>query len=310
MPMDVPRLPQMNLNRRAAIGAGAVFLGSAAWSGIASGAQIDRPPIWTVRKSGKNIFVLGESLPRTIDWHAPDIEGLLCRCGHLWTETNQIYREPVGTLVKTFGMSASAPTLKLLSAKQTARLERAATVATVSLDDLAGARPWLIGATLEDSGYKAIGLTGKSANTVLHEQASKANIPVSSEFAVKDDVFSWFGGMSPIQETQFLCYAVDGVLLGRSGSEWISSNWLSGRPGPATKFVEHVRRVSPQLHAKLMVHRNIAWVARFEAMLQDPKPTMVVVGLYHLVGPENLLFQLRKAGFEVVGGVNDSEGRL
>jgi len=259
--------------------------------------------MWTVRKGDKSVYVLGESLPRPADWHAPDVEALLLRCGHLWTETNQIYREPADALVKKFGISTSAPSLTLSPIQKT-RLDQAAAAAKVGLEDLAGARPWLMGATLEDAGYRAAGLTGKSANTILTARASEAGIPVSSEFATKDDVFSWFGGMTAFQETQFLCFAVDGVLLGRSGSERISASWLSGRPGPATAFVDHERREYPQLYAKLTVDRNRAWVSRFEAMLSDPKPTMVVVGLYHLVGSESLLVQMQRAGFKVSKGAN------
>jgi uncharacterized protein YbaP (TraB family) len=112
--------------------------------------------------------------------------------------------------------------------------------------------------------------------------------------------------MSAVQETQFLCYVVDGVLLGRAGSELVSSSWLSGQAGPATKFVEHERRDYPELYAKLTVERNRAWVPRFETMLRDPKPAMVVVGLYHLVGPESLLVQMRRAGFHVSRGASGS----
>ena len=172
-------------------------------------------------------------------------------------------------------------------------------VTGVSLKDLAGARPWLIGATLEDAGYRTYGLTGTSANTVLSEQAARAGIPVSSEFPVKDDVFAWFGAMTPVEETQFLCFCVDGVLLGRSGMETISQAWLSGNSKPATSFVSHERLAYPQLYSKLTEGRNVAWIPRFEAMLRDPTPTLVVVGLYHLVGQQSLLANLRKAGFEV-----------
>lgn len=269
---------------------------------LAWGTSAAAPPIWTVRKGGKIIHVLGESLPRPANWHAPRVEALLLQCGHLWTETNQIYREPAAALAERFGMATSTAALDLLSPVQKTRLNKAAAAAKVTLGDLAGSRPWLIGAVLEDAGYQAAGLTGKSANTILSDRASQAGIPVSSEFATKDDVFAWFGGMSPLQEAQFLCYVVDGVLLGRSGSERISANWLSGRPGPAKAFVDHERRDYPQLYVKLTAERNRAWVPRFEMMLGEAKPTMVVVGLYHLVGPDSLLVQMRKAGFEVRKG--------
>ncbi|WP_395444203.1 TraB/GumN family protein [Caulobacter sp. UC70_42] len=292
------QLPDIQRTRRQFLGYGL----PAACVALAPRSVLAAPkaPLWTVEKGGKRIYVLGETLPRPVDWRAPEIVTLLERCGRLWTETNQIYRRPGGELIKQFGMSTSPSPLELLSPEQLARLKTAMALTAVSMNDLAGARPWLIGATIEDAGYRAAGLTGKSANAVLSARATEIGVPVSSEFEVKDDVFAWFAGMTPKQEAQFLCYAVDGALLGREGSERISTEWLAGRQTAAADFVDHERRDYPELYAKLTVERNRAWVPRFETMLNAPKPTLVVVGLYHLVGPESMLVQLRRAGFEVI----------
>jgi len=293
--------PAFQHNRRSFLCGAALLAGISACAAPALANSV-APPLWTVTKGGKTIYVLGESLPRSADWHAAEVEALLPHCGHLWTETNQTYREKAGMLVRKFGMSVSPAPLKLLTPSQMTRLEQAAFSAKLDLKDLAGARPWLVGATLEDAGYQAAGLTGKSANTILSAKAVATGLPVSSEFAVKDDVFAWFGGMSPVEEAQFLCYVVDGVLLGRAGMEQISTSWLSGRAEPAASFVDHERLDYPQLYARLTAERNRDWVPRFEAMLASAKPTMVIVGLYHLVGPDSLLIQMRKAGFEVRKG--------
>jgi hypothetical protein len=89
----------------------------------------------------------------------------------------------------------------------------------------------------------------------------RAGIPVSSEFATKDDVFAFMGGFSPTEDAQFLCYEMDGVLVDRAGSERISSNWIDGRPEPAAEFVDHMRRAYPELYLKLSLdgdHRHVS----------------------------------------------------
>ncbi|HXB27791.1 MAG TPA: TraB/GumN family protein [Gemmatimonadaceae bacterium] len=256
-------------------------------------------PLWTARKQGREVYLVGETWPQPNDWHDPVIETLLRTCGHLWTETNQIYRRPTKELVEQYGASPDASPLKLLSHAQMARLHKAADACDVSLKDLAGMRPWVIGATLEDAFYQKEGLRGKSAREILLARADSAGIPVSCEFAAKDDVFVYMGGLSPIEDAQFLYYELDGVLLGRTGSERISSNWLAGHTGPAAAFVDHERRAYPELYVKLTVDRNRGWVPRFESMMLDEKPTMVVVGMFHLVGQDSVLSQLRHAGYEV-----------
>jgi uncharacterized protein len=256
-------------------------------------------PLWAARKKGRVVYIVGETWPQPNDWNDPVIETLLRRCGHLWTETNQISRRPTKELVEQYGASSDASPLKLLSQAQVARLHKAADSCDVSLKDLAGMRPWVIGATLEDAFYQKAGLSGKSAREILLARADSAGIPVSSEFAARDDVFVYMGGLSPTEDAQFLCYELDGVLLGRTGSEQISSNWLAGQTGPAAAFVDHERQAYPDLYVKLTVDRNRGWVPRFESMILDEKPTMVVVGMFHLVGQDSVLNQLRHAGYEV-----------
>ena len=256
-------------------------------------------PLWTARKNGKLVYIVGETWPQPNDWRDPAVETLLGKCGRLWTETNQIYRRPTKELVEQYGATSDASLLQQLPAAQMARLQQAADACGVSLKELAGLRPWVIGASLEDAFYQTAGLKGKSAREVLMAQADAGGIPVSSEFAAKDDVFVYMGGLSPAADAQFLYYELDGILLGRAGSQQISTEWLAGHMDPAAAFLEHMRRAYPDLYAKLTLDRNRAWVPRFDAMIVDEKPTMVVIGMFHLVGPESVFRQLRHAGYDV-----------
>lgn len=252
-----------------------------------------------MRKNGKVAYIVGETWPQVNDWHDTVIEPLLRQCGRLWIETNQIYRRPTKDLVAQFGATSDPEPLKLLPPSQLERLRKAADVCGVSLKDFDGLRPWVIGASLEDAFYEKAGLKGKSAREMLQAEADAAGIPVSSEFATKDDVFVYMGGLSPTADAQFLYYELDTVLLGRSGCEHVSSTWLAGQTGPATAFLEHERQTYTELYGKLTLDRNRAWVPRFESMMLDEKPTMAVIGMFHLVGEESVVAQLRQAGFEV-----------
>jgi uncharacterized protein len=108
------------------------------------------------------------------------------------------------------------------------------------------------------------------------------------------------GGFSPDAGTQFLCYEMDCVLLGRTGMARVSSDWLAGRTGLASAFVDHERQAYPELYVTLTLNRNRAWVPRFESMVLDSTPTMVIIGMFHLVGQGNVLTQLRQNGYDVV----------
>ena len=47
------------------------------------------------------------------------------------------------------------------------------------------------------------------------------------------------------------------------------------------------------------VERNMRWVARIRTMLADDHTEFVAIGIGHLVGPDNLLDQLRAGGLDV-----------
>jgi uncharacterized protein len=291
----------VRLTRRQFIG-GALATGVnlAAWPTALFARLGSRRPLWAARKRKGVVYIVGETWPQPGDWHDPVVEGLLRRCGRLWTETNQIYRRPTKDLIDAFGTATDASSLKQLSPAQRSRLLQAAASCGVSLTDLANLRPWLAGAALEDAFYEKTGLTGKSARAILLAQAEAAGIPASSEFATKDDVFAWMGGLSPTEGMQFLCYEMDCVLLGRTGAAQVSSDWLAGRTGPAAALADHERRAYPELYVKLTLDRNRAWVPRFESMMLDPTPTMVIIGMFHLVGQDSVLTQLRQNGYDVV----------
>lgn len=57
-------------------------------------------------------------------------------------------------------------------------------------------------------------------------------------------------------------------------------------------------RQRPDLHERLVVRRNQAWVAPVRGFLRRPDDTMVVVGLMHLLGDRGLIALLRQQGLK------------
>jgi uncharacterized protein YbaP (TraB family) len=49
----------------------------------------------------------------------------------------------------------------------------------------------------------------------------------------------------------------------------------------------------------LYANRNNAWVPQIEALLRTPQTEMVVVGVMHMAGPDGLIAQLRRRGYQV-----------
>jgi uncharacterized protein YbaP (TraB family) len=256
-------------------------------------------PLWAIRQGEKTIYLTGETPPQSTDWHDDRIERLLLRCSSMWTETNDIFKQDQGELVNRYGIDPKRPLDSWLDASDKARLVKAAAYCEVDLLDLAPYKPWLVGSLLQEKFYQVAGWKGKSARQILADRAMHMDIPTRSEFAVKDDVLAWFGALTPLQSVQFLRYALDEILAGPAADTSIFKDWAAGRLRAATAEVEGYSRIYPELAQRLTLNRNDEWLPRFEAMFSSPGTPLVVVGLYHVVGPSGILALARRRGYVV-----------
>jgi uncharacterized protein len=292
--------------RRTAINAIASAITLATSSALARNAGTLRAaskwPVWTLERGAKRIYLLGQTPPRADPWHEPGIEKLVRACSVLWTETNDIYREPQKALLERFAVDPKRPLRDWLDRSDMDRLQKAVAYCKVDLAEVEPYRPWCAAAVLQDAYYAASGAKGASADRVLRAQAERTAIPLRSEFPSKDDVFAWFGGMTPTQDVQFLRYTLDEITAGPSANARIYDDWAIGKTGLATAEVERYSRAYPELAATLTRQRNAKWLPRFKSMLDEPGTAFVIVGLYHLVGTDGLLALASGNGMSVSMG--------
>ena len=270
-------------------------------AGTSSATEVLQYPLWEIKTGRGLVYLLGHTPPRPTDWSDSRIEGLLRTCASLWDETNQTASVNVQDLMQRYGIDPNKPLNAWLSPSDRDRLAQAARLAGVPEDSVAPFRPWLAGQALEGAFFSAQGMNGRNADQVLISQATKAGLTVSSEFATKEDAARWFSELPPEQEVQYLRYTLDEILAGRDEGQLIYTDWASGKDARAAEWIAKMKRVYPELYRSLVVSRNQAWVPRIRSMLSQRKPTMVVVGLFHLVGPESIQAQLRANGLHITG---------
>jgi uncharacterized protein len=268
-------------------------------AGTSSASEAVQYPLLEIKAGSGLVYLLGHTPPRPKDWSDSRIEGLLRTCGTLWIETNQTASVNVKDLMQRYGIDPNKPLNSWLTPSDRERLSQAAKIADVPEDALQPFRPWLAGQSLEGAFFGAEGMNGRNAYQVLVSEATEAGIPISSEFATKEDAARWFGDLPPEQEVQYLRYTLDEILTGHDENQRIYADWAAGKDDRAADSVAKLKRLYPELYRSLTVSRNRAWVPQIRSMLTQPKPTMVVVGLYHLVGPDSIQAQLRASGLRV-----------
>jgi uncharacterized protein len=257
-------------------------------------------PLWTVEGQGGKVFLTGETPPRPSAWKDERIEGLLSGCSALWTETNQIVHQNPQALMKQYGIDETKPLLSKLTETDQKRLARAAELAKLPLDSLAQYRPWLAAFTVEQSYYSTMNLPESgSAEKVLMPIATNDGVTISSEFPTIDDLVAFMGASSQAEDIQYLQYTLDHILDGTAENERIYSLWARGDMSGAEGMVRRIKSAQPAMYNQHVVGRNGRWVPRINEMLKKPKPALIVVGLYHLAGPDSILAHLRARGLRV-----------
>ena|SRR5579863_9987490 len=262
-------------------------------------ASIERLPLWEISRDRGRVFLLGHTPPRAIAWKDERVQTLLRGCGALWNETNHRASANVRDLIQKYGIARDQSLQGRLDADQRARLSAAAKAVGVATDSLTHFRPWLAGQTLEDALFSAPPYNKPQADQVLVAEAQSLSIPISSEFTTLPDVVHWFAGLTPAAEMQYLMYIVDEVLMGQEKGQRIYAAWDGGNVLPATAWMRRMAQHYPQLYRSIDIARNQRWVPRVRALLRADRPAMIVVGLYHLVGPDRLQRQLAAAGLQV-----------
>lgn len=256
----------------------------------------DRFPLWEITLDHGKVFLLAHTPPRATAWKDARVEGLLRGCGHLWNETNHRTKSNVQALIQEYGIARGQTLESRLDAGQRARLSAAAKAVSVPLESLAHFRPWLAAQALESALFSTAPFNKPNADEVLVAKAQSLSIPVSSEFTTLTDVTRWLAGLSPTAEMQYLLYIIDEVLMGQDRGQRIYAEWDRGNAAPATAWMARMARNYPELYRALDVQRNQLWVPRVRTMLNADRPSMIVVGLYHLVGPDSMLAQLAAGG--------------
>lgn len=302
--MSVSRNSHNTLSRRNLLGAvvaivaiAGIGLSGAVIAGEKTAAATTAYPLWIMEKDGHTVYLVGQTPPRNSAWRDARIEGLLNGSGEIWTETNKVRRNKPPT---EYLMNPAKPLSDYLSTTDLSRVKRAAEIAQVQMEQIAPLRPWTAAATLESAYFQAekLDLEG-TVESVLLRAATLEKIPHSSEFEAQDDVVQFMGEMSAQEDVQFLQYTLDRILAGVAENERIYAAWARGDAGPATEFVASMKSAQPQLYAKHVVERNRRWLPRFDAMQKKAKPSLVIVGLFHMVGPDSLVEQLKKDGWSV-----------
>ena len=114
------------------------------------------------------------------------------------------------------------------------------------------------------------------------------------------DQLGIFDARSLSEQTKFLVDAADDVPKMHDDLERLIAAWRTGDLDALEREFNKERSQAPALYDQLLGQRNRKWLPKIEALLDDDKDYLVLVGTLHYVGHDGLLELLARDGHKAV----------
>jgi uncharacterized protein YbaP (TraB family) len=169
----------------------------------------------------------------------------------------------------------------------------------VPIEALKRFKPWflslmLLGLEWQSAGFDAnLGLDKHFYDRARAEGKSVQGLE-SLEFQL-----SRFDEMTPDEQDRMLAQTLKELDTQTASVTKLADAWKAGDVATIERIVLQDLKSEPRMYQRLLVDRNRNWLPKVEALFARPRPSYVVVGAAHLVGPDGLLALLRAKGYTV-----------
>jgi uncharacterized protein len=269
------------------------------WSAVAQPARTDSPGpgLWVVRGDDAAVYLFGRmAVGNGAQWVTPTIEKVFDASDVLWLENPRANGDRGNELIGRLGFAEGYSVLDAIDQTDRDRVLRVLERAGMPADAREGRKAWLANLLLSQLIDRMNNVDGSSfPDTVLRQRAEAQGKSVLSEWRDIEELIEYSVGLPETLQLQMLGKALD-------DSESYSARldaWLRGDVESLAVIADATAIDYPDAHREVNVERNARWVARIRAMLDDGDTEFVAIGAGHLVGPDNLLNQLRASGLAV-----------
>ena len=257
------------------------------------------PGLWAVDRPPSRVFLFGEAVGlRDGGWVGDELRAAIVSSRELWREADRA-AVSASPLLAQYAL-ASEPLSRRLAGPQLTRVREVARDVGIDPATLEDLRPWVAGQLLDGAMRSAAGYDhAHSVEAVVTGLAAAAGLPVRYELGDAEATLSWFDGLGPELDVDYLLWTVERVAAGHGPVDRHVEAWQRGDLSVTEAEDRAMRRDHPALHQRFLVDRNRAWVPRIEAMLGEPGAAFVLVGGLHLAGEASVPACLAAAGLPV-----------
>ena len=188
---------------------------------------------------------------------------------------------------------------KVVSADTMALVNKTAAELGVPSEALKLLKPWMASLTLDALEWQKAGFDADlGLDKHFYDSARADGRPVQGLETVEYQL-SMFDGMTPEQQDHMLADSIKELSTEQASVTTVANAWKAGDAPGVERIVLQDLKSDPAMYQRLLVDRNRNWLPRIEALFTRPRPSLVVVGAAHLVGPDGLLQMLKARGYTI-----------
>jgi uncharacterized protein YbaP (TraB family) len=264
------------------------------------------PPVWTAHGKACTATLFGSVhiLPKDLDWEPEALKAALADADELWFEVPMDDASKAAATAEAEARS-SLPAGDSLSAHLSkadqARLKTAAATLGLPQPALERMRPWFAELILAAKAYmRDGGYAGQGVEQSLTEAAPQA---ARKAFETPAEQIAMFAGAPMADQIASLSDTMDEIVKDPGAYRRLLQAWVKGDDRAIYRHeIAPMKLKAKSIFETMISRRNTAFARALAERLKAPcRAAVAVVGIGHLIGPDGVPAQLRRAGFKVDG---------
>jgi uncharacterized protein len=160
-------------------------------------------------------------------------------------------------------------------------------------------KPWSLALMLSSLQWQKAGFDGElGLDRHFYDQARAEQKPIQG-LETPEYQLSRLDGLTMEQQERLLGETLKDLDHELANLTMLVQAWKNGDVTQVETIVLADVKEEAVMYERLLVERNRNWMPEIEKLLSRPRPSFIVVGAAHLVGPDGLIAQLSAKGYRV-----------
>lgn len=261
--------------------------------------------VWVVSNGAQRIYVAGSVhfLRRTDHPLPKEFDEAFGQSDKIFFETDLVALQAVSVQQQFLAQGTLRPGESLrqhLRPTTLKRLEKFCQTRNLPLDPLLRFKPWMLAINLTVLELTTAGINPDDGveptilrRSIERNKSTLGLVPVEEHFKT-------LLTLEQVPANDLIEHTISEIEhVGTMASEIIAAWRVGDTAALARVFVGPLEKAYPAIHRALLTDRNKRWIPLLEKLLAQSRPSMVIVGIGHLVGDQNVLLLLQKKGYVI-----------